>query len=81
MSAGLQVLNQQPFRSFQRNRQDRAVAGEFGVQIGQSRDIVGDPQLGQPLAAVVEDAQLVVAAAPIDPGERRPLLRFHRFVH
>jgi hypothetical protein len=70
------VLDQQSLGALDGDRQPVPVAGELGVEIGQAGDVVGDPQLGLALADGVEDAELVVAAAPVDPGERRPRLRF-----
>ena len=78
MPTVLQVFDQQSLGALDGDRQQLAVACELSVKIGQAGDVMGDSQLGLTLAGGVENAQLVVAAAPVDPGERRPRLRSRR---
>jgi hypothetical protein len=41
MTGGLQVLDQQPFRGFHRDRELLTEPGQLGVQVAQSGDVMG----------------------------------------
>jgi hypothetical protein len=68
---GLQVLDQQPLGPLDRNRQPDPEPAEFPVQLGQPGDVMGHTGLAAPGAGGVDHAQLMVAAAPIDPDEHQ----------
>jgi hypothetical protein len=56
VSEPLKVLDQQPLGSFDGNGHGLAEPAQLSVQCCQPDDVVGNPQLGQPLAGVVDYA-------------------------
>jgi hypothetical protein len=71
MPAGLQVLHQQPLGPLHRDRQPGPKPTELLVETGQPGDVMGQPDLAAWDAGRVHDADLMMAAAPIDPDEHR----------
>jgi hypothetical protein len=60
MAVILQVLDEQALAALHGYREPTAVPGERGVENAQSRDVVIHLQLGEPLPAVVNDAELML---------------------
>jgi hypothetical protein len=69
VAVSLQVLDKQPLRSLDRNRDPFAVLREFPNDFTQSRHVVGDLQLHLLAAAIVHDAELVLVSAPATPAK------------
>jgi hypothetical protein len=81
MPAGLQMLHQQPLGPFHRDQQSRPKRTEFVVEPGQAGDVMGQPDLAPPDAGGIHDADLMMAATPIDPDEHRLLAGTQQALH
>jgi hypothetical protein len=67
MAVSLEVLHEQALRTFDRHRNWGAVSRQCSDELIQPRDIVSDAKLWLE-ARTVDDAELVLGRAPVDPG-------------
>jgi len=64
-----QLLDQQPLRSLERDRQADAEAGERGRELLQARTVVRGAKLEATLTRLVDHARLMVLTSPVDANE------------
>ena len=72
MPGRLEMLDEQSFGAFDRNRDLRSEADQILVELAESGDIVTDTGLEQPLPVGRDNAELMVVTTPVDAGEHRP---------
>ena len=68
------MLHHECLGTFDRDRHSRTEPAQLSVEPDQAGNVRRHPQLGLSLPAGIDNADLVVLATPVDPGEHRPLL-------
>jgi hypothetical protein len=73
------MLDEQPFGPFDRDPHTRTEPCELAVEISETGDVVRDAHVASSFAARIDDAELMVRAAPVDTCEH--VMAFDRCCH